>query len=164
MTHRFFRIYIPVLLISLATSLFCVLYPIYVIRPFRAQGVRELELALAVVHYRPLITIVSACAALLAMAGSWHRRPLTWRRFLVPAGAVFTVVLAVLARVNVYEIMFHPIEHSAFLAGAQAKLDSDEKVIAVLVNGEARAYPIRSMAYHHLINDMVGRVAIVATY
>ena len=123
MTQRFFRIYIPVLLISLATSLFCVLYPIYVIRPVRAQGVRELELALVVVQYRPLITIVAACAALLAAAGFWNRRPLTWRRFLVPAGAVFAVVLAVLARVNIYEIMFHPIEHSKFLAAAQVKLD-----------------------------------------
>ena len=164
MTHRYFRIGIPVLLISLATSLFCVLYPIYVIRPFRAQGVRELELALVVVHYRPLITLLSACAALLAMAGYWHQRPLSWRRFLAPAGAALVVVLAVLARVNIYEIMFHPIEHSTFTAAAQVKLDPDEKVIAVLVNGEARAYPIRSMAYHHVINDMVGRVAIAATY
>lgn len=164
MTRRILRSCIPVLLVCLAISLFCVLYPIYVIRPFRAQGARELELALVVTQYRPIITVISACAALLAMAGCRRQRPQNRRRFLAPAGGVLVVALAVLARVNVYEIRFHPIEHSTFSAAAQGKLDQDEKVIAVLLNGESRAYPIRGMAYHHLINDVLGRVAIVATY
>jgi hypothetical protein len=37
-------------LACLAVSLFCVAYPIYVTRPFRAQGARELMAALAVMH------------------------------------------------------------------------------------------------------------------
>jgi hypothetical protein len=80
----------------------------------------------------------------------------------VSAGLV--AVLAVLARVNVYELMFRPIDHASFAAASRSKLDKDEKVIAVKVGGEARAYPIRNMSYHHLINDVVGRTAIVATY
>lgn len=158
------RLTIRILLISLAVSLFCVLYPIYVIRPFRAQGVRELQVALAVSQYRPVITLISACVALLALAGYWQLRESPRRRIIASAGAVLAVALAVMARVNVYELMFHPIEHSSFTAASQTKLEKDEKVIAVLVNGEARAYPIRSMSYHHLINDTVGSRAIVATY
>ena len=164
MTHRTSRISISVLLVCLAISLFCVLYPVYVIRPFRAQGARELKLALIVTQLRPLLTMFSAGTALLALAGFRYQRPRTWRLFLGLAGAVIVGVLAVLARVNVYEIMFHPIEHSTFTAATQGKLDSDEKVIAVLINGQSRAYPIRAMAYHHLLNDVVGGVAIVATY
>ena len=167
MTHRILRICIPVLLACLAISLFCVVYPMYVIRPFRAQGARELEAALVVARYRPVITVISACGALLALAGYWQLRPQGWRRVLASAGAVFVAVLAVLARVNVYEVMFHPIERSSFTAASQVKLDKldkDEKVIAVVVGGEARAYPVRSLAYHHLTNDILGRVAIVATY
>ncbi len=45
-----------------------------------------------------------------------------------------------------------------------SKLDKDEKVIAVKIGASARAYPIRGMSYHHIINDVVGNVAIVATY
>jgi len=41
------RIAIVVLLACLAVSLVCVLYPFYVIRPFRAQGAQELAIALA---------------------------------------------------------------------------------------------------------------------
>ena len=159
-----FRICIPVLLFCLAISLVCVLYPMYVIRPFRAQGPRELQAALAVSQYRPLLTVISACGALLALAAYWQLRTRTWRRVLASVAAALAVVLAVLAPVNVYELMFHPIERSSFTAAAQTKLDKDEKVIAVLVNGEARAYPIRSMSYHHLVNDTVGSAAIVATY
>jgi hypothetical protein len=37
-------------------------------------------------------------------------------------------------------------------------------VLAVKLDGMARAYPIRSMGYHHVINDVVGQEPIVATY
>jgi len=44
------------------------------------------------------------------------------------------------------------------------KLDDDEKVIVVKIGDAARAYPIRSISYHHVVNDVVGQEAIVATY
>ena len=31
-------------------------------------------------------------------------------------------------------------------------------------NKSARAYPIRSLSYHHVLNDMLDGVPIVATY
>ena len=49
-------------------------------------------------------------------------------------------------------------------AAAESKLDGGEMVIAVKVNGAARAYPIRSMSYHHIYNDVVAGEPIVATY
>jgi hypothetical protein len=72
--------------------------------------------------------------------------------------------MAFLARVNVYEIMFHPIGHPSFAAAADVKLDKDEKVIAVKIGTVARAYPIRGLSYHHIANDVVDKTAIVATY
>jgi hypothetical protein len=66
--------------------------------------------------------------------------------------------------VNVYELMFHPMSSPTFVSAAEVKLDKDEKVIAIAVNGAARAYPIRSISYHHIVNDVVGGVPIVATY
>jgi hypothetical protein len=79
-------------------------------------------------------------------------------------GAALVCILAGLARVNVYELMFHPVGHPEFAAAAEAGIDKDDKVIAVKVGGSARAYPIRSMGYHHIVNDVVGGAAIVATY
>jgi len=80
------------------------------------------------------------------------------------AGGLLVVAMAFLARVNVYELMFHPIQKPAFQAAREVKLDGAEKVIAVRIGAEARAYPIRGMSYHHMVNDVVGGAAIVATY
>ena len=156
--------WILVLLTCLAVSLICVAYPIYVIRPFRAQGARELAAALVVMRYRLLITVISALVALGAGVAYWRVQTQKWRRVLAAVGAGFVCVLAVLARVNVYELMFHPVDHPAFAAASEVKLDKDDKLIVVKVGGGARAYPIRTMGYHHVVNDVVGGTALVATY
>jgi hypothetical protein len=153
-----------VLLACLAVSLFSVVYPLYVIRPFRHQGARELAAALIVARFRAVITVISAMAAIAALIGYWRMRPPMWRRVLQAAGALVVIALAFLARINVYELMFHPNIHPTFTAAQDVKLDGAEKVIAVRIGAAARAYPVRSMSYHHLVNDMVGGVAIVATY
>ena len=125
--------WILVLLACLTVSLFCVGYPIYVIRPFRAQGARELAAALVVSRFRPLITVVSAIAALVAAVGYWRVQANKWRRALAVTGAGFVCILAFLARVNVYELMFHPVDHPAFAAASDVKLDKDDKLIVVKV-------------------------------
>ena len=61
-------------------SLVCVVYPIYVIRPFRAQGARELAVALAVLRFRPVLTAVSALVAVGAAIGYWRTKARLWRR------------------------------------------------------------------------------------
>ena len=158
------RISIVVLLACLALSLICVVYPIYVIRPFRAQGARELAIALVVMRFRSAATLISGVAVLVALALYWRAQPRRWRRAFATAGAAFVCALAALARVNVYELMFHPDDRPSFAAASRMKLDKDEKVIAVKIGGADRAYPIRNISYHHVINDVLGKVAIVATY
>lgn len=153
-----------ILLASLAVSLFCAAYPIYVIRPFRHQGARELAIALAVTRFRPLVTAALALVGVAAAAGYWRSQRSKWRRGLMAAGAGVSVALAVLVHVNVYELMFHPLVRPSFTAASKVKLDGAEKVVAVRIGQEARAYPIRGMSYHHVVNDVLGGTALVATY
>ena len=160
-TSRGFALLLAALL---AVSLFSVIYPIYVIRPFRPQGAHELAAALLVARYRPTVALICAFAAMVTLAWYWRRQPRKWWRVLAAVGAGFAAVLAVVARVNIYELMFHPVAHPAFAAAAEVKLDKDDKLIAVKIGGSARAYPIRTMGYHHIVNDVVGGTALVATY
>lgn len=157
-------IYSFVLITCAIVSLAAVAYPIYVIRPFRAQGARELTAALLILRLRPVVTLVLAVAAIGAGTRYWRLQRRTLRRVLAVLGAVFVCVLAALSRVNIYEWMFHPAGHLVFSAAQQAKLDPDEKVVAVKIGNTARAYPIRSMSYHHIVNDLIDKAAIVATY
>lgn len=162
--QRIRRTFALILPAFLAVSLFCVVYPLYVIRPFRRQGASELAVALVVARFRPVITLIAAMAAIPAVVVYWRVQPLKWRRVFQTAGTVLVVALAFLARVNVYELMFHPAAHPSFTAARDVKLDGAEKVIAVRIGGVARAYPIRGMSYHHVLNDVLGGAAIVATY
>jgi hypothetical protein len=77
---------------------------------------------------------------------------------------VLAVIGGFLTHVNVYEKMFHPVDAPAFDTAQHAKVDGDDMVITVNVRGNARAYPIREMAYHHIVNDVVAGEPIAATY
>jgi len=151
------RLPVLILLASLAIALFFVAYPIYVIRPFRSQGPTELGLALIVSRYRAAVTIAASLAAIAAV---WFSR----RRILSAIAALLVCALAFAARVNIYELMFHPIPAVSFSPAQTVKLDAREKVIAIRLGNTARAYPVRSVSYHHIVNDTVDKFAIVATY
>jgi hypothetical protein len=61
--------------------------------------------------------------------------------------------------------MFHPLANAGYAKVSEATFVGDsDMVLAVENNGEAVAYPVRLMAYHHLVQDTVGGTPIVATY
>ena len=138
--------------------------PAYIIRPFRGQSPQDLALALTLRTWGPLVTIVTGLAALALAIGLL--RGARWRqRSLVIAGLVLVAASAALARYNYFErVFFKPITAPQFASAAEVKLDPDEMVLAVRSGPQARAYPIRAMAYHHLVNDTLGGVPLVATY
>ena len=148
----------------LVASLLCLVYPVYVIRPFRAQGVRELAAALFVLRFRFLVIGASVIFAVAAVIRYWRLQPRRWPRAGAILGGLLVCAFAVLSRVNVYQLMFHPLGAPAFVSAADSKLDKDEKVIAIQVNGVSRAYPIRVISYHHIVNDVLAGTPIVATY
>ncbi len=43
-------------------------------------------------------------------------------------------------------------------------LPANEPVVALEINGDARAYPIRAMVWHEIVNDVVGGVPVTVTY
>jgi len=87
---------------------------------------------------------------------------------LARVGLAITLLLstasAVLTRVNYFEWMFNPIKAAGFISSADAHLADAEMVMAVKFGPESRAYPIRQMAYHHILNDTVAGTPIVVTY
>lgn len=49
-------------------------------------------------------------------------------------------------------------------ANAAAYLNDDDIILGLEVNGEARAYPIRIMNWHEVVNDTLGGAAVAVTY
>jgi len=43
-------------------------------------------------------------------------------------------------------------------------LKKDDQVIGVVLNGEARAYPLRIMSWHELVNERIGDLPIMVSW
>jgi hypothetical protein len=149
---------------SLAALAFA-LYPIYIIRPFREQKPADLQRALWVLlHGRAILAGLFVLIAILAL--------LVWRRagwvarllLLTPAGAV-ALIAAGAAWFNPFEqLMFHAMGEPHYVTIQQAGIDPKDMVMVVTMGGESRAYPIREMGYHHVVNDRLHQLPIVVTY
>jgi hypothetical protein len=101
------------------------------------------------------------CIVLLLALWSAANR---WRKIVLALVMVMVTFCAVMARLNYFEWMFHPVSSAQFETASASKLDKSEMILAVRYGDDARAYPIREMAYHHVLNDVVGSVPVAVTY
>jgi Protein of unknown function (DUF3179) len=60
--------------------------------------------------------------------------------------------------------MFYQPQHKNLAAAAENKVALDKLVVGVALNGEAKAYPIEIIGYHHQVQDTVGGVPVMITY
>jgi len=149
--------------LSVCIGLSLFLAPALIIRPFRFQSARALNFAMALRQQAPTWSLIIATATVILAAILWRRVSL-WKRVLLGTGICLVTVSAVMARVDYFEWMFHPVRTPGFEAADRSKLDSSEMVMAVRFGNDARAYPIRAMAYHHVVNDVVGGIPLAVTY
>ena len=56
------------------------------------------------------------------------------------------------------------IRRPEFVRADRAKLADGEKVLGVVIGGEARAYPLIDLDAHEVVDDVVGRKPIAATW
>lgn len=149
--------------VSALTAIAFFFVPAYIIRPFRHQGAAALNLAMALRQYAPWMTLAAALVCLLCVFALWPAAGL-WRKVGLGGALLLVTFSAVMSRLNYFEWMFHPIDSAQFQAEADSKLDKGEMILAVRFGDDARAYPISQMAYHHILNDVVGDVPVAVTY
>jgi len=152
------------LFVLVAAALALVAIPVWEIRPFVPQTAKGISLAYVCRRLAPWATVIAlaggaALAAGLWRGGRWWSRTLTVLALVPLGGAVW------LARTNVFEKMFAPLPSPQYARAAEANWMKDgDLVLGVDRGGEAVAYPVRQLAYHHVVMDEVGGVPIVATY
>jgi hypothetical protein len=139
------------------------MFPAFIIRPFRYQAPRALLWAIAIRQRAPITSLLCAIVSFLLIAMLW-RSANKWIKALLSLVAIAVTFSAVMSRLNYFEWMFHPVDSAKFEAESSSKLGADEMILAVRYGADARAYPIREMAYHHVLNDVVGGVPIAITY
>ena len=156
-------VWLLVFVLALAV-LAIVLTPIFLIMPFKGQTPRAMDVSFLMRRWSPLLTIAASALLLAFTVGLWRGGRWWSRTFLV---ILLLPVLAAtwLARQNHFEWMFNPLPNPAYAKSSEASfVNGDDRVMAVTMGDESVAYPIRIMAYHHLVQDTVGSTPIVATY
>jgi thiol:disulfide interchange protein len=154
------------ILISIAVVAFAmVALPVWLIQPFRPQTQRSLEISYVLRRWSPMLTLLALAMGITLLLWLWRGSRRWWRKALLVVILVPLLAATWFARQNHFEWMFNPLANASYAKATTPKFVSDgDIVMAVENNGDAAAYPIRLMAYHHLVQDVVGGTPIVATY
>jgi Protein of unknown function (DUF3179) len=153
------------LLLLVIAALAIVLIPAWIIQPFRPQTARGVELSYHLKIWAPALSVLVAVVAVGLAFHLWNARPGVARRIvlIVLLAPVFAAVW--FARENHFEWMFNPLPNMKYARVSEANFMNDkDMVMAIALGGEAIAFPVRQMAYHHVANDVVGGKPITATY
>jgi hypothetical protein len=139
--------------------------PVWVIQPFKPQTDRGLAVSYALRRWSPLLSLAAVIISSILVATLW-RYSRRWFAKVVLVMLLLPVIAAAwFARQNHFEWMFNPLASSAYAKAPDASFVGDEDMVLAVENqGEAAAYPVRLMAYHHVVEDTVGGTPIVATY
>jgi hypothetical protein len=153
------------LFLLVLAALAMVVIPVWIVQPFEAETPEGLSLAYNLKRWSPLVTLLEAGMVVALTIWLWRGARRWWRKTALIMALFFVMLAAWFARQNHFEWLFNPISQVAYLPTTEATfVEEDDKVLAVDINGEAVAFPIRQMAYHHVVNDVVGGVPITATY
>jgi hypothetical protein len=153
------------LLLIVAAAVAFVVVPFFVIHPFRPQTETGLAVGYYVRGLAPWATVALALSALLLVVRMWRASRRRWAKALMALLLLPAAATVWASRQNVYELAFNPLPAPAYARAGEVDYISDEDmVLAVERGGERAAYPVRLLAYHHLVADAVGGVPLVATY
>ena len=137
--------------------------PAFIIRPFHHQTPSTLTLAMSLRQRAPSGTLAAAFLCLVFALLLWPSVNKS-RKIILASVMALVAFSAVMSPLNYFEWMFHPVDVPQFESASASKLDKGEMVLAVRYASDARAYPIREMAYHHVLNDVVAGVPVAVTY
>jgi hypothetical protein len=113
----------------------------------------------------PPLSIALLVVGALLTARSWRRHSGRLFRAASMLPVVVLLIGVVLVRGTFVELMFSPVDEARFVTVADAGfLEPEHLVLGVSIAGEAKAYPVAMMTYHHIVNDRLAGEPYVATY
>ena len=130
--------------------------------PF-SQRVRSIDIAYALYTWRWAIRGVCAAILLAGVVPAW-RTP-DWRRWLVPVSLVAVAGVVYAANmVMAADHMFLMPSRMTMVTAAKNSVERNRLVVGIVINGDARAYPVRFIGYHHQVRDTVGGEPVLVTF
>lgn len=126
-----------------------------------SQQMDTLELAYFLNSWRWVIRIVLLIVVVFGARAVFR----TQRKWPAIAVLVFTGTVVWLCNMEMKaDRMFLQPKQLIFKDISENKVPADRLVIGVVHNGEAKAYPIQFLAYHHQVFDKIGGIPVIVTY
>ncbi len=134
---------------------------IYFIMPLPgSQESNSINLAYFLYHYRWIFRLSLIIGIILSFTSAWK-----WNKWLV----ILIIILTVLCEYVVdkkmsADHMFLQPKNLVFKKPDQSEVDENRIIMGIEINGEAKAYPIQYLGYHHQVIDFVGGKKVMITY
>lgn len=134
---------------------------VYFIMPMPgSQEMNSIDLAYFLYQWR---WVFRAVLVSMIIAGLFKSR---WRRkwlSLIPIAIVSAVVYMANFKMAADHMFYQP-QKKLMVNAAANEVDSNRLVIGVVNKGEAKAYPIRFLGFHHQVQDTIGGKPVLVTY
>jgi hypothetical protein len=134
---------------------------VYFIMPMPgSQKMNSIDLAYFLYTWRWIFRIALAVLLLAGLFKANWKRKWTVAIPIIIIGAAIYIINFVMAA----DHMFYQPKKVLLLNANNNKVNSDRLVIGIVNNGEAKAYPIRFLGYHHQVQDTIGGKPVIVTY
>jgi hypothetical protein len=153
------------LIIGILLLLLTEILRVYFIMPFPgSQHADSISWAYFIEKYKWLLRIIG----LLLVAGPTYRifsgKKLLFKILLAAVILLYGIIFFFFNFRFEADKMFYQPGIKNFAGKQENKIDSNKLVIGIEINGEARAYPIQLIGYHHQVRDTVGHTPVMVTY
>ena len=134
---------------------------VYFIMPMPgSQQMNSIDLAYFLYKWRWIFRGLFAAMIFLGLFKTqWKRKWLLFFPIAIVAAVIYMANFVMAA-----DAMFKQPKQLLLVSAESNKVDSNRLVLGVSINGEAKAYPIQFLGYHHHIQDTVGSKPIMVTY
>src|SRR3954453_7357062 len=138
---------------------------VYFIMPFPgSQQANTIDLAYFIDQNILYIRVIALLLIIVPVLNVYRGRK-RWSKILL--SVVFVLYAVIFYFFNfqfLADKMFYQPKHKNIVSVDENKVPLNKLVIAVALNGEAKAYPIEIIGYHHQVQDTIAGQPIIVTY
>ena len=137
---------------------------VYFIMPMPgSQQMRSIDSAYALYGWRWPLRAAFGTLVVIGVGSAWHARG--WRRWIAPVAIVMTAAVTYVVNFRMAaDHMFRQPGALDMQPSARNKVALNRLVVGVSIKGEARAYPLQFIGYHHQVRDRVGGEPVLVSY
>ena len=137
---------------------------VYFIMPMPgSQRMASIDVAYFLYTWRWLFRAIFVAMVLAGVPSVWRAQG--WRKFAVPVLILVAGGIAFAANfVMAADRMFIAPKSVVMLPAAQSKVDTARLVVGIDIGGEARAFPVQFIGYHHQVRDTIAGRPVMVSY